>query len=283
MGDIFNLLLEFFKSFASIFTAFLSIFGIFTPEKPPENPVKVTPMAVFSAYENIKTVEGGCTDGRYIYQVLIDTAAAPDSIPCKIVKIDSSSWSVTAESEVLNIDHANDMTYDEENKLLVVCNNKPNYTTITFVDPTSLEIKGTKKLDTKIYSIAYVGSEKCWYAGISNSADIVRFDENFKETGVIDNPENLYTRQSLASDGTYLYSLYYNPNIVYRYSLTGEPQGHIVLPDTKNEAENIFFLNGNMYVGFNILGNAGGFVARIDNPDFSVEIPIPVPTIKAAA
>ena len=180
------------------------------------------------------------------------------------------------------LDHANDMTYDEENRLLVVCNNKPRYTTITFVDPDTFEIKGTKTLDKRIYSIAYVGSDKCWYAGISNSADIVRFDENFAELSIIDNPENSYTRQSLGTDGTYLYSLYYNPNIVYRYSLTGEPQGHIVLPDANNEAENIFFISGQMYVGYNILGSAGGFVARIENPDFGVEIPILAPSSKAA-
>ena len=282
MVDIFNLLLSFFKSFASIFSAILAALGLMIPENPPENPVVISPVAVFSSYDNIRTVEGGCTDGRYVYQVLIDTDAPVGAVPSKIVKIDSSDWSTVAVSEELNIDHANDMTYDEANKLLVVCNNKPNYTTITFVDPATLKVTGIKTLGTKIYSIAYVGSDKCWYAGISNSADIVRFDDNFKETGVIDNPENLYTRQSLATDGTYLYSLYYNPNIVYRYSLTGEPQGHIVLPDTTNEAENIFFLGGKMYVGFNILGPAGGFVARIDNPDFSVEIPIPAPSVKAA-
>lgn len=282
MDEIFNLLLTFFKSLASVFSAILAAFGLLTPEKPPENPVVITPVAVFSSYDNIRTVEGGCTDGRYVYQVLIDTDAETGSVPCKIVKIDSSDWSTVAVSEELNIDHANDMTYDEANKLLVVCNNKPNYTTITFVDPATLKVTGIKTLGTRVYSIAYVGSEKCWYAGISNSADIVRFDENFKETGVIDNPENIYTRQSLATDGTYLYSLYYNPNTVFRYSLTGEPKGHIVLPDTANEAENIFFLGGKMYVGFNILGPAGGFVARIDSPDFDIDIPIPVPSVKAA-
>ncbi len=283
MADILSIILSFLKSFASIFTAILTAFGLMTPtDKPPENPVTQTPLIVFSNYDNIRTVQGGCTDGTYIYQIMIDPDADADSVPCKILKINTSSWELDSVSEELNIDHANDMTYDEQNNLLVVCNNKPRYTIVTLVDPDNLQIRGTKTLGTKIYSIAYVGSEKCWYAGISNSADIVRFDESFNELGIIDNPENSYTRQSLATDGTYLYSLYYNPNLVYRYSLSGAAQGHIVLPDTVNEAENIFFFDGSMFVGYNIRGAAGGFVARIDNSDFTVEIPIPEPTTKAA-
>ena len=281
MENFFEVIAAFFKNIAAVFTAILVALGIMTP-KPEEPKISQTTVAVIEPFGSIRTVEGGCTDGRFVYQILIDPDAQSD-VPCRLVKIDIQNWKVTEASEELKMDHANDMTYDETNNLLVVSNNKPNFTTITFVDPSNLTVRGTKTISRKIYSIVYVGSEKCWYAGISNSCDIVRFDENFKELGVIDNPENNYTRQSLGSDGEYLYSLFYNPNIIFRYDLKGNPQGYAVLPDYENEAENIFFIEGAMYVGYNIIkADAGGFIARIDNAKFSADAPIPEPTTNPA-
>lgn len=285
MESFFEAIIGFFKSFAAIFTAILTALGIMSPEKPPEVPkVTQTTVIAFEPFEQIRTVEGGCTDGTYIYQIMINPDAEETEVPCRIIKINPEKWQVVEASDELRIDHANDMTYDEENKLLVISNNKPNYTTITFVDPVKLEIKGTKTLARKIYSIAYVGTGKCWYAGISNSCDIVRYDEDFNALGVIDNPENKFTRQSLGSDGEYLYSLFYNPNIVYKYDMQGNPQGYAVLPDTVNEAENIFFFGGAMFIGYNIMKpDAGGFIARIDTIEFSTTAEIPEPVSKTAA
>ena len=284
MESFFEAVIGFFRSFAAIFTAILTALGIIAPEKPPEVPkITQTALVTFAPFDQIRTVEGGCTDGTYIYQILINPDAQENEVPCRIIKINPEKWQVIEASEELRIDHANDMTYDEENKLLVISNNKPNYTTITFVDPVKLEIKGTKTLDRKIYSIVYVGSGKCWYAGISNSCDIVKYDENFNALGVIDNPENKFNRQSLGSDGEYLYSLFYNPNIIYKYDLQGNPLGYAVLPDTENEAENIFFFGGAMFVGYNIMKpDAGGFIAIIQNAVFSNDAPIPAPVTKAA-
>ena len=285
MENFFEAFLSFFRNFAAIFTAILTALGIMSPEKPPEVPkISQTTVIAFEPFEQIRTVEGGCTDGKYIYQIMINPDAEENEVPCRILKINPEKWQIIEASDELRIDHANDMTYDEENKLLVISNNKPNYTTVTFVDPEKLEIKGTKTLDRNIYSIVYVGSAKCWYAGISKSCDIVKYDEDFNALGVIDNPENNYTRQSLGSDSEYIYSLFYNPNIVYKYDMQGNPQGYAVLPDTTNEAENIFFFGGEMYIGYNIMKtNAGGFIAKIENITFSTDAAIPEPVTKPAA
>ena len=285
MENFFEAFLRFFRNFAAIFTAILTALGIMSPEKPPEVPkISQTTVIAFEPFEQIRTVEGGCTDGKYIYQIMINPDAEENEVPCRILKINPEKWQIIEASDELRIDHANDMTYDEENKLLVISNNKPNYTTVTFVDPEKLEIKGTKTLDRNIYSIVYVGSAKCWYAGISKSCDIVKYDEDFNALGVIDNPENNYTRQSLGSDGEYIYSLFYNPNIVYKYDMQGNSQGYAVLPDTVNEAENIFFFGGEMYIGYNIMKtNAGGFIAKIENITFSTDAAIPEPVTKPAA
>ena len=55
MDEIFNLLLTFFKSLASVFSAILAALGLMIPENPPENPVVISPVAVFSSYDNIVT------------------------------------------------------------------------------------------------------------------------------------------------------------------------------------------------------------------------------------
>ena len=270
MEQFAEFLAEFFEKLAAVFMAILAAFGL---GKTPDPPV-LTQTTVFNiaAYDTIRTVEGGCTDGRYIYEILIDPDADKAETPCKIVKIDSTNWSTVTVSETLNIDHANDMTYDASRNALLISNNIPNYTTVTAVDPVTLTVKETFTLPQKIYSIVYVGAKDCYYAGISTTYNIVHLNKNFEEIDTIEGINNGFTRQGIDSDGTYLYCIFYKENSIYKYDFDGNYQGRCVLPDTTNEAENMFFIDGKLYVSYNIMSKTdGGFISLLENVTYSAE------------
>jgi len=260
----------FIQAIISLIMAFLSIFNLFGTKDPE---ITMTKVGVVPAFENVKTVEGGCTDGTYIYQTLIDAKAEDGAVPCRIVKISAATMKTVKVSEELNIDHANDITYNSKTKELIVCNNKPNYTTLTFVNPDTLEITGTRQITSPVYSVVYVGSNDFYYAGISRTYTVVEMDANFNVTGEFGMVDNGYTRQTLDTDGQYIYAVYYKENSIYKYDTGGNYIGKCALPVTENEAENIFFIGGTMYVTYNLLsadsnGETGGIIYKLENAKY---------------
>ena len=261
---------QFFQILISFFMSILSLFGLFG-QKEPE--MKMTKVGVIPSYENVRTVEGGCTDGTYIYQTLIDPKAEDGNVPCRLVKISAATMQTVKVSGELRIDHANDITYNSSTRELIVCNNKPNYSTLTLVDPDTLEIKSTRDISSKVYSVVYVGDGDFYYAGISNTYTVVEMNSNFEVTGTFDMINNGFTRQTIDTDGEYIYAVYYKENYIYKYDTNGNYEGKCALPVTENEAENIFFIGDTMYVTYNILtpgsdGEAGGYIYKLENAKY---------------
>lgn len=92
-------------------------------------------------------MQGGCTDGKYAYFALINNQGTSDKADDtqKIAKVKLSTAKVVALSDFLELDHANDMTYDPENQRIVVLHNLGHAQTrkrLSFVDPDSLEVTG---------------------------------------------------------------------------------------------------------------------------------------------
>ena len=96
-------------------------------------------------------------------------------------------------------------------------------------------------------------------------------DFNVKDSFGMNEAQNVdgIVRQTLETDGEYIYSVFYKPNSVYKYSVDGEFIGKCTLPIAENEAENIFFIGDSIYVSYNILGAAnGGEIYKLENPVF---------------
>ena len=101
--------------------------------------------------DHYKVQQGSATDGTYAYFVLESQIDYKGSL----WKCDLNTWEVLDVKYGLEIDHGNDMTYNPNTNQLIVVNNKPRYNTITFIDPQTLEITGTKQLAVNMFSIAY--------------------------------------------------------------------------------------------------------------------------------
>lgn len=266
---------QFFQALISFFISILMALGLIAKPADPQPEMKMTKVCTVAAIENLHTLEGGCTDGRYIYQTLIDPDAEKNDLPTpgRLVKIDVATMRTVMTSDVLYVDHANDVTYNSKTKELIISNNIPNYTRLTFVDPETLTVKGSKDITSSVYSVVYVGSGDFYYAGISKTFNVVEMDADFnvKDSFGMNEAQNVdgIVRQTLETDGKYIYSVFYKPNSIYKYSVDGEFIGKCTLPIAENEAENIFFIGDSIYVSYNILGAAnGGEIYKLENPVF---------------
>lgn len=247
--------------------AILTMLGIITGPDPEPTPMQTLVMSI-SAMDNVRTVQGACTDGTYVYLTIMDPDS-PVPVPARIHKIDPAAWTIVATSGECSMDHANDMTWNSLKNELLICNNNPNYRRVTVVDPVTLTVQGTLELPEGVYSIVYVGDKDCYYAGVSGGYEIVELDSSFRETGRFQGQTNTFTRQGIASDGEFLYCLYHEENCIWKYDFEGNYLGSFSLPIQENEPESIFFLNGVMYVCYNVPGKGnGGMIYKIENQKF---------------
>ena len=202
-------------------------------------------------------MQGGCTDGEYMYLILENNKEKLDMI----FKVDMQTWEVVAQSEELPLHHGNGMGYNSKTNQLIVSHNTGAPNDISFVDPNTLQITETKTLDFAIYGITY-NEEKDWYAvGISGSSAFAILDSNFVELGYYEGHDVGLANQSINTDGKYLFignsGVKTNPGVevVKVYDWMGEYKG-IFRWDSVSEQEAMISCNGINYVTF-FTGNGG--------------------------
>lgn len=217
--------------------------------------------------EDYTVMQGGCTDGEYMYLILENNTLDLDMI----FKVDMNTWEIVAQSEGLPLDHANGMGYNSKLDTLIVSHNTGAPKDISFVDPDTLRITETKTLDFAIYGITY-NEEKDWYAvGISGSSAFAILDSNFVELGYYEGHDIGLANQSINTDGKYIYignsGVSVNPGVevVKIYDWTGEYKG-IFRWDSVSEQEAMISCNGINYVTF-YTGNGG----RVYKADLDLE------------
>lgn len=113
-------------------------------------------IAVIPKIEGFSGMQGGWTDGQYYYQSFLRyNWNDENNNEVIIVKYDLTKEEIVEQSEILKLNHANDITYNPKLDYFVVCHNEPNYKKISYVAQESLIIIGTKTLNYNIYGIDY--------------------------------------------------------------------------------------------------------------------------------
>ena len=206
--------------------------------------------------------QGGCSDGqRYYYQVLMhyELSDRTKDYSC-IAKIDLKEKKVVKYSDVLHLDHANDMTYHPTKNILMVANNKPDPTRITLIDPESLEIVGYREAPLPIYAIEYVPEKDIYVVGMSGTrlfcfldADLNLIDD---KTYRMDSSTDRYTKQGLYADENFIYFILWDgkhkamedfQNIVSIYDYNGNYKGVLEFNVGVKEPENLSVVGGEMH------------------------------------
>ena len=216
----------------------------------------VNKLAKVPTQEDWQVQQGGCSDGTYAYYILVNQLSLTES--GKMVKFDMSDWSVVAVSDRLETDHSNDMTYIPETNQIVVVHNKPNYSTLSIVDPETLTEVDTVDIGRNIYSIAYCAQKEQYVCGASGTSGTYHIlDKDFKLVKTVVGPETGYTTQGIFCDENYIYAIQSgDTNYIFVLDWEGNRMTQIEAY-TNIEAENLYKVGDLWYTAYY---SSGGLV-----------------------
>lgn len=210
-----------------------------------------------SPVEKFNATQGAATDGTYFYIALKNKTG--DLETDVIVKRKMDDWSLVATSEVLPLDHANDMCYNTKENVLVVTNMKGQ--TISIIDPETLTV--IRQVDATAlggvpYAIAYNAKRDRYCIAAGGMINIC--DADFKvESTIAMHREAGYIGQGMDCDDNFIYmplscdsSQGTNDNIIVVYTWSGYKR--TVHLDTKMESETLINWDGKYYINFNNSG-----------------------------
>jgi hypothetical protein len=185
-------------------------------------------------HNGYSVAQGGCTDGTYIYYMLVSSSNQNG----RILKLRRSDLAVVGRSGVIDIEHGNGMAYDPAHNRLVISNREGWRNRLIFVDAGSLAYTGYtylnygsdtsttyyKTRDRGISSLTYIPKYHCYLALQREGHDILALDEDFNVIAFIRTTiSQKYpgTYQAMDADDRYVYILlsYYNNKQPYNMML----------------------------------------------------------------
>ncbi|MBO4963188.1 MAG: hypothetical protein J6C97_05370 [Clostridia bacterium] len=208
---------------------------------------------------DIRNVQGGWTDGTYFYQLFIKVRSNVDNETI-MVKWNLSTQKEVARSGILPVDHANDLTYDSKNKRFVIVHNGSTANTVSFLDPNTLKLTGSKVLTRSLCGLDYNATKNQYVALISGNYNFIIFDENFNEVGNVVTTKSSwmsgFTRQGIACNDNYVAYILYNRDVIVVFDWAGNFKAFIEVDFPHNEGENITFISQTNYTsGFYVSSN----------------------------
>ena len=195
--------------------------------------------------------QGAATDGTYIYPALRNS----DDSGSVITKHRLDDGSFVAVSPVLDLGHANDMTFNTEKNLLVVAHGQKEGKILTLVNSETLEFIEDVDIEKGSGAITYNPTTNS-YAISQGGKSLHMLDADLNYVTSYDRTKpSGYTAQGMGSDEQFIYFPMSGngQNILDTFDWKGNPVCHIILP-TPHESESLFYTNGRHFVSFNYNG-----------------------------
>jgi len=208
----------------------------------------------------IRGFQGGCSDGsKYYYLAMMhfDFESNQEDNYTRIAKIDLKTGKVVKWSKDYKMNHANDIAYDPNKNILVVCHNRPNRNRLTLVDAETLEKIETVDLPIDVYSIDFNAKRNRYVVGISGSWKYTFLSSDFElvEDSVCNGTDITarYTKQGMCADDDMIYFILWDgkhknepdfQNEISVYDWDGNFKGLIEFYVGISEPENLSIVNG---------------------------------------
>ena len=220
-----------------------------------------------SAIDGKRIMQGGCTDGKYMYYAMVNSG---DTQTAYIRKFDIATGKHVKTSKALATDHSNDITYIPETNQLLVCHNSPRNTILSVVNADTLEFVKEVGLPFKIFSISYQPDREVYVVGISGGKDFSVLDKNFKiDKNYLPASDRFtaidteFTTQGVETDINYIYFVQYKTNVIMVYDWKGKFVNQILLDIPANtEPENISIVGDYFVIACNNPSWTGGIVYK---------------------
>lgn len=199
------------------------------------------------------TLQGSCSDGKYVYFCLLDKATETGG--CSIFKYDMSDWSLVKVNYNVQIGHGNSLCYvDSRDQLMAV--NYDSSMQVQFIDPETLRIVDSKMLPFETYCATYNAERDEYVFGVKGAKKFYILDGNFELVQACD-IDSTASDQNVYCDDQYIYFLYWNPNCMVIYDWDCNYVNTVYM-DTTIESESMFIENGELYVAYYISPGLGG-------------------------
>lgn len=204
--------------------------------------------------EGYSVMQGGCTDGKYAYYILQNADFSPRKD--RIYKVDLATLEIVAVSETLELQHANSLVYNSKLNTLINLNYDPDGQVLTYVDPETLTITGTKEVEFHALSMSYSEERDEYVAGTQGTFDFFTLDNNFKVKDYHESIQTTSVKQELEIYKDRLFFSMSSDSVVFVYNWDGDYLYTIDL-ELPIEIENVIFYGDIAYTGYY---SSGGLV-----------------------
>lgn len=215
------------------------------------------------------TMQGGCSDGKYMYLILLNKIKKR----CKIAKVSIKTKRVVKISQPLKLNHGNGLAYNPDTKRIVVTHAEGNRRAISEISKNSLRLvtthyiyapstlPGATASQLRAYqgfgSIAYSSKEDVYVCLLYKSHNIVLLDENFRMIKYIPLSKKkgqIYQCVEVVGDSILIGESYGSTkaksyNILSTYNWDGQYVTTTRLQKSF-ELENVFVAGTKVYAGF---------------------------------
>lgn len=221
--------------------------------------------------------QGGCSDGAYYYQTFMhrDRASNEANNTCYIAKIDMKNGKVVKWSaQYSTLNHCNDIVYNPQRNILVLCHNNPNRNRVTLIDPETLDPIDSFEIPVNIYSIDYSEKRDMYVVGLSGSQNIMFLDADFKpvdgKSHLATDKTKRYITQGICADEELIYCVLWDgkekktdlfQGVITVYDWSGKYVGIIEFDVGVIEPENVSVIGGELYM---VASNQGAAFFKIN-------------------
>lgn len=227
---------------------------------------------------NFKVLQGGCATENYAWFAMINTADYDSKAAgVWIYKLDAKTWKVVKRSDLLMLDHANDITYLPETNEIAVAHCYVDNHKVTVLDADTLKISRTMRAaDRGFYSVTYNPTKKEFVCG-TGKTNMLHFNSSMGFVKLCGGATTALTTQGICCDDKYIYHVLFtsssapdepfNMIFVNDYA-TGKIRNKIRLSITDQEPENISIVNGEFILGCNSSSTSAVDIYRGELIDF---------------
>lgn len=214
-------------------------------------------------YSNdIRVAQGAASDGTYAYFVIRHT----NDEGAVVYKHRLDNGERVAESEVIQVGHGNDATFDTKNNRLVIAHGVSQGKMLTTLDPETLKVIEVINIPAGAGAISY-SVEKDRYAISQGGSSLHFLDADFKLLKSYSRTKNTsYTPQGMGSDEDYVFFPMSGSkdNVIEVYDWDGKYVTTITVGDSF-ESESLFWVNDTYYISYyKGASTAGAYLYRLD-------------------
>ncbi|MBQ6623376.1 MAG: hypothetical protein IJH57_02030 [Mogibacterium sp.] len=195
--------------------------------------------------EGYSVVQGGCTDGKYVYYLMVSSSNQKG----RILKLRLKDRKVVKRGPVVDVHHGNGMAYDKKRNRLVVIGRKARRCEVVTINAKTLKLISKVKTNYSaagkwkvknsdgyygLAAIAYIPRYDCFLALQRKTHDILILDPKFKVIGFVKTKIGAKypgTFQAMDADEKYVYLLL----SAYQDNPKKQPNNLIVALDWNSE------------------------------------------------